>query len=216
MVVFFPTASPHGHWKTTTFTAGLRLDGLTAPMVLDGPMTGSAFRAYVERVLVPTLKPGDVVIMDNLPAHKVSGVKEAIEAAGATRLPQEDKAVVDVSNMGLAHIERQLELILQKRSAFSTDGLRVGLRSLADDDKSSRPGESHPPAPPAVSSPKGTLTQPVLQHQQNPYLADGHVVTFGEDRCNGLRRQQTTLDGGAIKYILTSKPLYLITPGFLR
>lgn len=79
-------AIPHGHWKTTTFTAGLRLDGLSAPMVLDGPMNGVAFRAYVEQVLVPTLSPGDVVIMDNLPAHRVSGVREAIEAAGATRL----------------------------------------------------------------------------------------------------------------------------------
>ena len=77
---------PHGHWKTTTFTAGLRLAGLTAPMVLDGPMNGAAFRAYVEQILVPTLQPGDVVIMDNLPAHRVSGVREAIQAAGATRL----------------------------------------------------------------------------------------------------------------------------------
>ncbi len=79
-------AIPHGHWKTTTFTAGLRLDGLAAPMLLDGPMNGVAFLAYVEQVLVPTLVPGDVVIMDNLPAHKVSGVKQAIEAVGATRL----------------------------------------------------------------------------------------------------------------------------------
>jgi transposase len=79
-------AVPHGHWKTTTFTAGLRLDGLSAPMVLDGPMNGAAFRAYVEQVLVPTLRPGDIVIMDNLPAHRVSGIREAIEAAGATRL----------------------------------------------------------------------------------------------------------------------------------
>ncbi len=79
-------ALPHGHWKTTTFTAGLRLDGLTAPMVLDGPMHGAAFLAYVEQVLVPTLVPGDRVIMDNLPAHKAAGVKEAIEAAGATRV----------------------------------------------------------------------------------------------------------------------------------
>lgn len=79
-------AIPHGHWKTTTFTAGLRLGGITAPMVLDGPMTGVAFRAYVEQALVPTLSPGDVVIMDNLPAHRVAGVREAIEAAGATRL----------------------------------------------------------------------------------------------------------------------------------
>ncbi len=79
-------AVPHGHWKTTTFTAGLRLDGLTAPMVLDGPMNGVAFRVYVEQMLAPTLAPGDVVILDNLPAHKVSGVREAIEAAGATLL----------------------------------------------------------------------------------------------------------------------------------
>ena len=75
---------PHGHWKTTTFTAGLRLSGMTAPMVLDGAMNGTAFLAYVEQVLVPTLSPGDIVVMDNLPAHKNSGVRTAIEAAGAS------------------------------------------------------------------------------------------------------------------------------------
>jgi transposase len=69
-----------------TFTAGLRIDGLTAPMVLDGPMDGEAFRAYVEQALAPDLRAGDVVIMDNLPAHKVHGVREAIEAAGARLL----------------------------------------------------------------------------------------------------------------------------------
>jgi transposase len=74
---------PRGHWKTTTFVAGLRLTGLTAPFVLDGPMNRSAFLAYVSRVLVPELKPGDVVILDNLPAHKGSRVRAAIEAAGA-------------------------------------------------------------------------------------------------------------------------------------
>jgi len=74
---------PHGHWKTTTFTAGLRLSGITAPMVLDGPMDGAAFLAYIEQGLVPELKPGDIVIMDNLPAHKVGGVRKAIEDAGA-------------------------------------------------------------------------------------------------------------------------------------
>ena len=74
---------PHGHWKTTTFTAGLRLGGIAAPMLLDGPMHGLAFRAYVEQVLVPELSPGDIVVMDNLPAHKVTGVRQAIEAAGA-------------------------------------------------------------------------------------------------------------------------------------
>jgi transposase len=76
----------HGHWKTTTFTAGLRIDSLAAPMIIDGPMDGDAFRAYVTHVLVPELERGDVVDMDNLPAHRVSGVREAIEAAGARLL----------------------------------------------------------------------------------------------------------------------------------
>jgi transposase len=79
-------AVPHGHWKTTTFTAGLRAGGIAAPWIIDGPMDGDAFRAYVTKVLVPELTPGDVVIMDNLPAHKVSGVRQAIEAAGAMLL----------------------------------------------------------------------------------------------------------------------------------
>jgi transposase len=61
---------PHGHWKTTTFVAGLRLDGIAAPMVLDGPINRDAFQAYVDQVLVPELKPGDVVVMDNLSSHK--------------------------------------------------------------------------------------------------------------------------------------------------
>ena len=75
---------PHGHWKTTTFVAALRHDGLTAPTVVDGAMTGSIFLAYVRQQLVPTLRPGDIVVMDNLAAHKVAGVREAIAAAGAT------------------------------------------------------------------------------------------------------------------------------------
>jgi transposase len=74
---------PHGHWKTTTFVGGLRLSGMTAPMVLDGPMTGGWFLAYVEQILVPTLRPGDTVILDNLAAHKNAAVRSAIEAAGA-------------------------------------------------------------------------------------------------------------------------------------
>lgn len=74
---------PHGHWKTTTFVGALRTCGMTAPMVLDGAMHGSAFLAYVEQVLVPTLTPGDIVVMDNLPAHKPAAVRQAIERAGA-------------------------------------------------------------------------------------------------------------------------------------
>ncbi len=74
---------PHGHWMTTTFVAGLRIDGLSAPMLLEGPMDGDAFLAYVEQILAPTLAPGETVVMDNLPAHKVHGVRQAIEAVGA-------------------------------------------------------------------------------------------------------------------------------------
>jgi transposase len=77
---------PHGHWKTTTFTAGLRLSGLCAPWVLDGPMDGEAFLTYVERVLVPELEPGDTVIIDNLPPHRLQAVRRLIEAAGARLL----------------------------------------------------------------------------------------------------------------------------------
>jgi transposase len=78
--------APQGHWRTTTFVAGLRETGIIAPLVLDGPMTGAVFRTYVEKVLTPTLQPGDVVVLDNLPAHKVKGVREAILAAGASLL----------------------------------------------------------------------------------------------------------------------------------
>jgi transposase len=74
---------PHGHWKTTTFVGALRTSGMTAPMVLDGPMTGAWFLSYVEQVLVPTLTPGDIVILDNLPAHKIAAARKAIEAVGA-------------------------------------------------------------------------------------------------------------------------------------
>jgi transposase len=76
-------SAPFGHWKTTTFVAALRHHGLTAPMVLDGPMTGPAFLAYVQKVLVPTLQRDDIVVLDNLPAHKIADVGAAIPAAGA-------------------------------------------------------------------------------------------------------------------------------------
>jgi transposase len=77
---------PHGHWKTTTFVAGLRTTALTAPCVIDGPMNTNAFLAYVEQILVPTLKPGDIVVMDNLSSHKAPVIRHAIETAGAKLL----------------------------------------------------------------------------------------------------------------------------------
>jgi len=75
---------PHGHRKTTTLVAGLRLAGMVAPMVLDGPINGDWFEAYVAQVLVPELRPGDVVIMDNLLSPNRAAVQERIEAGGAT------------------------------------------------------------------------------------------------------------------------------------
>jgi len=78
-----PAKAPHGHWRTTTFLAALRHDGIAAPMTLDGPMDGETFKAWTEQFLAPVLKPGDLVIMDNLPAHKVTGIREAIEAQDA-------------------------------------------------------------------------------------------------------------------------------------
>lgn len=75
---------PHGHWKTSTFIAALRVDSLTAPYVIDGAMDGVTFMAYVEQVLVPTLAKGDIVFMDNLRTHKIDGVRQAIAAVGAT------------------------------------------------------------------------------------------------------------------------------------
>ena len=77
---------PFGHWKTMTFVAALRLDGITAPWLLDGAMDGQAFRTYVERVLVPALRPGDIVLMDNLPAHKLAAVRDALEQTGCASL----------------------------------------------------------------------------------------------------------------------------------
>jgi transposase len=79
-------AVPHGHWKTSTFIAGLRQDGLIAPCVFNGAINGELFLAYIEQVLVPTLASGDIVIMDNLASHKAAGVRHAIEAAGARLL----------------------------------------------------------------------------------------------------------------------------------
>ena len=79
-------AAPHGHWQTTTFVGALRIDGFIAPMVIDGAINGEWFQAYVEQVLVPELRPGDVVVMDNLGSHLVAGVRCAIEGAGCRLL----------------------------------------------------------------------------------------------------------------------------------
>jgi len=78
--------APHGRWRTLTFLAALRIDRIDAPCIFNGPINGQRFRAYVEQFLVPTLKPGDIVVLDNLGSHKGKAVRQAIRAAGARRL----------------------------------------------------------------------------------------------------------------------------------
>jgi transposase len=113
-------AVPHGHWRTTTFVAGLRQSGVVAPLVLDGPMTGPAFCAYVEQLLVPSLAPGDVVVLDNLAAHKADGARRAIAAAGAALL------YLPPYSPNLNPIEQlfaKLKALLRKAAARTKDAL---------------------------------------------------------------------------------------------
>ncbi len=120
---------PHGHWKTTTFTAGLRLGGIAAPMLLDGPMHGAAFLAYVEQVLAPELSPGDIVVMDNLPADKVSGVRQAIEAAGA-RLLYLPPYSPDFNPIEMAF--SKLKALLRKAAARTIDDLWEAIAQIIE------------------------------------------------------------------------------------
>lgn len=122
-------AFPHGHWKTTTFTAGLRLNGIAAPMLLDGPMNAAAFRAYVEQVLAPELSPGDIVVMDNLPAHKVVGVRQAIEDAGA-RLLYLPPYSPDFNPIEMAF--SKLKALIRKTAARTVDDLWDAIAGTLD------------------------------------------------------------------------------------
>jgi transposase len=122
-------AAPRGHWHTTTFVAGLRGCGILAPLVLSGPMTGEAFRAYTEQFLAPALSPGDVVVMDNLPAHKVAGVAEAIAAAGATILYLPPYSP-DLNPIEMAFAK--LKALLCKAAARTRDELWDAIGALLD------------------------------------------------------------------------------------
>jgi transposase len=117
---------PHGHYKDLTFTAALRSDGLVAGQVLDGPMTGDRFVAYVEHVLVPTLRAGDVVVMDNLPCHKRVRVREAIEAAGC-RLLYLPPYSPDFNPIEMAFAK--LKRVLRTDAHRTVPALEIGLRT---------------------------------------------------------------------------------------
>lgn len=120
---------PHGHWKTTTFIAGLRTDGMIAPFVLDGPINRIAFETYVEKVLVPELRPGDVVVMDNLSSHKSATVRTMIEAAGASLLylPPYSPDFNPIENAF-----SKLKALLRKAAERTITGLWTAIGRLVD------------------------------------------------------------------------------------
>ena len=120
---------PHGHWKTTTFVAGLRREGLMAPFVLDGLMNRAAFEAYVERVLVPELRPGEVVLMDNLSSHKGPQVRALIEAAGAELLYLRSYSP-DFNPIENAFAK--LKALLRKAAERTVEGLWRAIGALVD------------------------------------------------------------------------------------
>lgn len=120
---------PHGHWKTTTFIAGLRQDGLTAPLVADGPMDGAIFLAYVKDFLCPVLRPGDMVIADNLGSHKVPGVRQAIAAVGASivYLPPYSPDLNPIEQ-----VFAKLKALLRKAAKRTVDSLWNHIGTLID------------------------------------------------------------------------------------
>jgi transposase len=120
---------PHGHWKTTTFLAALRVTGMTAPLVVDGAINGDIFLAYVRQHLAPTLKPNDIVIMDNLSSHKLEGVRAAIEAAGA-RLVYLPPYSPDFNPIEL--VFSKLKALLRKFGERTMDALWQRLGTLLD------------------------------------------------------------------------------------
>lgn len=122
-------ATPHGHWKTTTFVGAMRADGFIAPLVLDGAINGAIFRAYVEQMLAPALAPGDVVVMDNLSSHKVAGVREAVEAAGATLLYLPPYSP-DLNPIEMAFAK--LKALLRRQAARTRDALWNTIGSLLE------------------------------------------------------------------------------------
>jgi transposase len=122
-------AIPHGHWKTTTFLAGLRRSGIAAPFVIDGPINRAAFETYVAEVLVPELSPGDIVVMDNLSSHKGPRVGELIEAAGAKLLylPPYSPDFNPIENAFA-----KLKALLRKAAERTVDGLWGAIAKLLD------------------------------------------------------------------------------------
>ena len=126
---------PHGHWNTTTVVAALRLSGVAAPMTLSGAMSGAAFLASVERVLVPILRPGDIVVMDNLPSHKRPAVRKAIESAGAAfKLLPPYSPDFNPIEMAFSKIKTRLRAIAARTLPDLWDAIRDAIDAVTPDD----------------------------------------------------------------------------------
>lgn len=119
--------TPHGHWKTSTFLAALRHDRIEAPCLFDGPINGERFLAYVEQSLLPTLKPGDIVIMDNLGSHKGKAVRQAIRNVGA-RLIFLPKYSPDLNP--IEQVFAKLKTMLRKAMARTTDAICIAIANI--------------------------------------------------------------------------------------
>jgi transposase len=119
--------TPHGHWNTTTFLAALRHDRIDAPCLFDGPINGELFRAYVEQVLIPTLRPGDVVILDNLGSHKSKAVRNAIRAVGA-RLIFLPKYSPDLNP--IEQVFAKLKTLLRKAAARTVEAISAAIAQI--------------------------------------------------------------------------------------
>ena len=120
---------PHGHWKSTTFVGALTSRGFLAPYVTDGAMNGVLFKAWVEQMLAPELRPGDIVVMDNLPAHKVAGIRQAIEARDA-KLRYLPPYSPDLNPIEQAFAK--LKALLRKAAERTVDGLWNAIGKLLD------------------------------------------------------------------------------------
>ena len=118
----FRRQEPHGRWTTTTFVAALRFDRIDAPWLIDGPIDGESFRTYVERVLVPTLRPGDIVVMDNLGSHKGKAVPTHPLGRRQTRLPTE----------ALTRPEPDRKHLLRKAAARTVEAICSAIREILD------------------------------------------------------------------------------------
>lgn len=161
---------PHSHWKTTTFVAALRSSGLTAPLVVDGPINGRLFLAYVRQHLAPTLRPGDIVVQDNLSSLKVATVQQAIEGVGAQVA---NLTLYSPDFNPLEQVFAKLKSLVRKAKQRTVEGLRSLLGQLLD----------RSPPPPNAATTSDTVD--TLQSCKNALVLNGRVAPGDANPASG-------------------------------